>query len=345
MKRVQLTRHERERRKRVLVATLVTCVAVAMIGGSLHVMDLGTLRLDEMRAKAGYDPTEMHKHIRAAGEEIVLQEEHEGHGKDLPTYSVAEASQLLTEAEWNQLAAMATIPAGAFQMGTDDPRSNAENRPQHKVELSAYRIDKYPVTQAQYAQFVASTHYRPPLNWDKGRIPVGMKMHPVTMVSWYNARDYCKWAGKRLPTEAEWEKAARGTDARRWPWGNGMHPERLNTYYSVGRTSPVTQYPIGASPYGVMDMAGNVSEWTADIFSPYPGSGAAVKSFKPKLLDGNYEKGSDEKEQLIFRVMRGGSWKSDPFSTSTYHRNYSLPNYASDFFGFRCVAEVKGGKQ
>jgi len=341
MKRVELSEHEKQRRKRLLVATLVTCIAVAMIGGSLHVMDLGLLRLDEMRAKASYDPVEMHKHIRAAGEEISLQEEHEKRENEASTYTLAEADALLTAAEWQQLSDMATIPAGLFVMGTNDPRSNAQNRPEHRVELPAYRIDKYPVTQAQYARFIAATRYRPPLNWEGGHIQQGMKLHPVTMVSWFNARDYCQWAGKRLPSEAEWEKAARGTDGRRWPWGNGMHPERLNTYYVAGNTTAVTDYPTGASPYGVMDMAGNVQEWTADIFKPYPGANASDKIYKPKLQDESYMQGSEEKEQLLYRVMRGGSWKSDPFSTTTYHRNYSLPNYASDFFGFRCVAKVE----
>jgi iron(II)-dependent oxidoreductase len=348
MKRIKLSEREKQRRKRVLMATLVTCIAAAMIGGSLHVMDLGTLRLDEMRAKAGYDPADMHEHIRAAGEEITRQEQHEERKHEYPTYTVAEARALLPEEKWKQLDEMVTIPAGVFLMGTDDPRSNAEDHPQHRVELPAYKIDKYPVTQAQYARFVAAEHYRPPLNWEEGKIPTGMKLNPVTLVSWYNARDYCKWAGKRLPTEAEWEKAARGTDGRRWPWGNSMHPERLNTYYAVGHTSQVTAYPTGASPFGVMDMAGNVSEWTADIFTPYPGSTAKKTIFKPKLNDKTYEEGSEEKEKLLYRVRRGGSWKSDPFTTSTYHRNYSLPNYASDFFGFRCAVEAKasgsGGK-
>ncbi len=340
MHRPSLTPAARARRKRLLTATLITCIAVAMIGGSLHVMDLGSLRLQQMRAKAGYDPAEMHKHIRAAGEEIYRQLEHEKKGGNVATYSEAEAQALLAPEEWRELDATILIPAGVFIMGSDSPRTNPENRPAHKVRLPAYRIDKYPVTMAQYARFVAAMRYRPPLNWEHGRIPRGMLKHPVTMISWYNARDYCAWAGKRLPREAEWEKAARGTDGRTWPWGNRMDPSRLNTYYKERHTTPVDQFPQGASPYGVMDMAGNVQEWTADIFAPYPGTDAPDEVFEPKLLDPNYQRGSDEQERLEYRVMRGGSWKSDPFSTTTYHRNYSLPNYASDFFGFRCVTPL-----
>jgi len=327
------------------MATLVVCITLAMVGGSLHVMKLGSMRLDEMRGKAGYNVKDMHSHIRAAGEEIYLQEANEKYGATGRTYTPGEAKMLLRDEQWRDVAWTVPIPAGVFTMGSDDPRTNEQNRPAHKVRTRAYRIDKFPVTQAQYAQFVAARHYRPPLNWKDGHIPDGFELHPVTMVSWYNARDYCAWAGKRLPTEAEWEKAARGTDARRWPWGSLMHPENLNTYYKVGRTTAVNAYPQGASPYGVMDMAGNVQEWVADQFAPYPGASAPGEIFQARDVGSDYQRGSDEKERLLYFVMRGGSWKSDPFSTYTYHRNFSLPNYASDFFGFRCASDAVADKE
>jgi len=330
---------EKRRRRRWLMATLVVCITLAMVGGSLHVMKLGSMRMAEMRGRASYDVQDMHQHIRAAGEEIYVQEANEKHGDELQTYTPGEAQALLTDEQWSDVSTMVSIPAGVFTMGSDDPRTSDQNRPAHKVRTRAYRIDKFPVTQAQYARFVAAKKYRPPLNWKDGRIPRGMALHPVTMVSWYNARDYCTWAGKRLPTEAEWEKAARGTDARLWPWGSEMHPEDLNTYYKVGHTTPVNAYPNGASPYGVMDMAGNVQEWVADQFAPYPGTPAPGEIFQAKDIDPSYQRGSDEKERLVYFVMRGGSWKSDPFSTYTFHRNFALPNYASDFFGFRCATE------
>lgn len=341
MKRPRISEADKRRRKRFLVATLVTCVTLAMVGGSIHVMKLGSMRLDEMRGKATYDISEMHKHIRAAGEEVYLQEDNEKAGHRLGSYSEQEAAALLDEAQWRELESMVYVPAGVFLMGSDDPRTNDANRPMHKVRTKAYWIDKYPVTMAQYARFIAANEYRVPLNWKDGRIPRGLAMHPVTMVSWYNARDYCAWAGKRLPTEAEWEHAARGEDGRLWPWGNRMQPENLNTYYTVGHTTPVDAYPRGASPYGVMDMAGNVQEWVADEFAPYPGTQAPDEIFQAKDIDPGYTRGSEEKERLIYFVMRGGSWKSDPFSTYTFHRNYSMPNYASDFFGFRCARDAE----
>ncbi|MEW6352776.1 MAG: formylglycine-generating enzyme family protein [Pseudomonadota bacterium] len=336
---------ERERRKRYLFATLVLCVVLAMIGGTLHVVELGSLRMADMRAKATYDLSEEHARIKAAGEMAMTLAARGQSG--VAAYTSEEAGGLLTAEQWKEVESTVVIPAGAFLMGTDSVQSNDENRPQHRVELPAYRIDKYPVTNAQYARFVAATGHRPPSYWENGKIPAGQELHPVTLVSWYDAKAYAEWAGKRLPSEAEWEKAARGTDGRRWPWGDAMDPRRLNTYYNVGATTPVTAYPKGASPYGVMDMAGNVSEWTADEFLPYAGTDAPQDLFKAKA--GVVSSAADRSLKVIdlittearYKVMRGGSWKSDPFSTATYHRNYSLPHYASDFYGFRCAQNVK----
>lgn len=343
--RRQLPAAERNKRKRYLFATLVTCVALAMIGGSIHVVQLGANRMADMRSKATYDLKDEHTRIRAAGE-VAVELAEQGKGIGVATYTAEEAGSLLSLQQWQEIDSTIEVPAGPFVMGTDSEQSNEQNHPQHTVNLAAYKIDKYPVTNAQYARFVAETGHRPPANWPAGRVPTGKELHPVTMVSWFDARDYAAWAKKRLPTEAEWEKAARGTDGRRWPWGNTMDPSRLNTYYNIGATTPVTAYPKGASPYGVMDMAGNVSEWTADDFKPYPGTDAPADLFKAKAgIIGSAEDRSLKVLDLVttdalYKSMRGGSWKSDPFSTAAYHRNYSLPNYASDFYGFRCAQDI-----
>ena len=338
---------EREKRQRYLAATIITCIAIAMVFGVMHVVKLGSNRMDDMKDRATYDLSEMHEHIRAAGEEITKQREHEMQKKAERTYAWNELESLLTDRQWKELDEMVLIPAGPFKMGTDSKRSDKFNQPQHLVTLPAYRIDKYPVTHAEYAKFVVSTRHRPPLDWVNGEIPDEKYLYPVTMVTWYDARDYCEWEEKHLPTEAEWEKAARGTDGRRWPWGNQMDPDKLNTYYHVGSSTVVMKYKNGISPFGVYDMAGNVSEWTGSDFVPYEGSKAATDTFQPKKLEATSPADSSMKvadlvqTEGVYKVRRGGSWKSDPFSTSTYHRNFSMPYYASDFFGFRCAAEVK----
>jgi len=351
--RPPLTSRQKASRKRYLAAVGITCVVAVMVFGSLHVMSLGSERLLQMRDKAGYDVVDVKKHIRAAGEDLKIHSKNE-YDTDISTYTPEESQALLNAKQWHEVSAMVTIPAGSFQMGTDIFRADDQDKPAHQVITAAYRMDKYPVTHAQYARFVAQSGHRPPSAWPEGRIPQGEVLNPVTLVSWYDARSYCVWAGKRLPTETEWEKAARGVDGRRWPWGNDMDAARLNTYYNIGHASRVTGHPQGASPYGAMDMAGNVYEWTANDFGPYAGSHAAADLFKvkvPKVLsaEDRSKKVVDLviNDELRYKVLRGGSWNSDPFSTTTYHRNYESPNKASDFIGFRCVADLdsKAGKQ
>lgn len=342
--RIQLTEQQRLIRKRYLVATLVTCLALAMVFGAAHVVQLGANRMSDMRAKASYDLKDEHKHIRAAGEDITRHQIHEAQEKAVETYIESEVSALLPPEQWAEYDNVILIPQGEFIMGTDSERADIQNQPAHKVFLKEYYIDKYLVTNAQYARFVASTKRRPPLDWENGKIPDNKLLHPVTMVSWFDAKAYCKYMGKRLPTEAEWEKAARGTEGRRWPWGEVMDPAKLNTYYNVGSTTVVTRYNTGTSVYGVFDMAGNVSQWTDSDLLPYEGSKAPESVFKAKTLVASTPEDKAmnvgdlvEVEDRVFKVRRGGSWKSDPFSTSSYHRNYSMPHYASDFFGFRCA--------
>lgn len=333
-------------RKRYLFATLVTCISVAMIGGTLHVLKLGANRIKQMQEISPLDDKDKPTHLRAAGEDAFLNQQNEHRLVEHKSYSQEEVEALLAADVWSRIDTMVQVEGGPFIMGTNRDKSDDYNKPEHRITLASYKIDKYPVTNAQYARFVAATDHRPPLHWENGKIPAGQELHPVTMVSWYDAAGYAQWAGKRLPTEQEWEKAARGPDGRRWPWGNKMVVNNLNTYYSVGSTTSVLTYPNGASPYGVMDMAGNVSEWTASDFAAYDGSDASADIFKGKIAVANSPE--DQAMKVVdlmivdekYKVLRGGSWKSDPFSTANYHRNYSWPNYASDFFGFRCAADI-----
>jgi len=340
MARKPVSVKEKKRRKRLAMAVLLTCVAAAMIGGSLHVMKLGSMRMDEMRGKISYDIADVDKHERAAGEDIYIEAKHEARIDEKKAYSTEDLSKLLPVDVWKKLNLMVHIPAGTFKMGTNSVRTNDADRPVRDIHTDDFWIDKYPVTNAEYARFVIEKNYRPPLNWVDGKIPVNTEDRPVALVSWYNARDYCAWEGKRLPEEVEWEKAARGTDARRWPWGNQMDVSRLNTYYNVGHSTSVFKYEHGASPYGVMDMAGNISEWVFDVYNPYVTSKGKTIEFHPRE-DQFSGTGKENVERDVYRVMRGGSWKSDPFSTESYHRNYSLPNMASDFYGFRCASTKK----
>jgi formylglycine-generating enzyme required for sulfatase activity len=186
-------------------------------------------------------------------------------------------------------------------------------------------MDKLEVTNQEFERFVQETGYvtdaekAGDTSWryyaeDKPQ-------HPVVKVSWNDANAFCQWAGKRLPTEAEWEKAARGTDARIYPWGNQWDATRANAKEAGHRgTTAVGSFPAGASPYGVLDMAGNVAEWTTDWFKAYPGGDFYSPYFGEK-----------------YRVIRGGGWFSDQNLVRTTERSASAVELANDDVGFRCA--------
>jgi formylglycine-generating enzyme required for sulfatase activity len=240
------------------------------------------------------------------------------------------------------------IPAGSFQMGCDSSNPGAggtiplpvgscpgDEQPLHTVTLSAYSIDKYEVTNARYQACVAAGGCTAPGSVNSSmRIPYyGTSTYadyPVIYVNWRQASAFCAWAGGRLPTEAEWEKAARGSsDTRVYPWGNSA-PDCTKLNYSgcVGDTSRVGSYPSGASPYGVMDMAGNVWEWVNDWYDGnYYSVSPGVNPQGPATGWG--------------RVLRGGSWHLSDGVVRSAHRYYYDPDghdywwYVSN--GFRCV--------
>jgi eukaryotic-like serine/threonine-protein kinase len=229
-------------------------------------------------------------------------------------------------------APMVFIPAGEFLMGAadDDPFANIDEKPRHAVFLDAFWIDKYEVTNAQYKMCVVAGACLPSSGYGDDSQYNGDRQ-PVVGVSWDDAVAYCRWVGGRLPTEAEWEKAARGTDGRIYPWGNDWDPRKVNSEEGgLGRTADVGSYPDGASPYGALDMAGNVWEWVADWFvRPYP-SGRQVNPTGPA-------KGGD-------KVLRGGYWGDLQFNVRTTARFGDDPIAHGNAIGFRpVVSPGRGG--
>jgi len=217
---------------------------------------------------------------------------------------------------------MVLIPAGEFIMGSD---INWMEAPQHTAYTDAYRIDKYEVSVSEYAKFVRETGHRGPKYWFRtGGQPVpGAELMPVVNVDYYDACAYCECEGKRLPTEAEWEKAARGVDGRNYPWGNEWKPDYANTWEKgPHRGSAVNAYPQGASPYGVLNMGGNVWEWTSSWFVNYPGAETPFDFT-----------GTDV-------VLKGGSWLDFADSTRPAGRKDFTPYIRFNTVGFRCAKDA-----
>ena len=213
---------------------------------------------------------------------------------------------------------MQVVKAGAYTIGRDD--GDPLEAPVHSVTLPAFYIDRNEVTNAQYAKFVEATKRKPPANWKGATFPGGRDDFPVTGVSWQDAADYAAWVGKRLPTEAEWEAAARGSDARKYPWGN----EWQSGFANIGvRTAEVGQYPQGASPSGALDMIGNVWEWVADEITLYPGSSATLPA-PPENAVG------------ALRIIRGGAYDGDQKHDASY-RGFLDGGVPYPKVGFRCA--------
>jgi formylglycine-generating enzyme required for sulfatase activity len=223
---------------------------------------------------------------------------------------------------------MVLISAGTFVMGSG---RGGDESPAREVHLDAFFIDRYPVTNAEYAKFVQETGHPPPEHWARhgGTYLPGRDNHPVAYVCWFDARDYATWARKRLPTEAEWEKAARGADGRIYPWGNRFNSQYCNTDESeYWDTTPVDAFsPDGDSPYGVADMAGNVWEWVADWYDrDYYGHAPDRNPRGPEMGK--------------TKVLRGGSWDFSADEARCAVRNHEYPGPRHGLIGFRCAADV-----
>ena len=250
------------------------------------------------------------------------------------------AACISSAADSSDGSAMVRIPAGKFLMGSD--AGPEDERPQQQIQVAEFFIDRIPVTNAQFAQFINAkgTQAVDEQGWydtddNDARIhrregkwvaDSGAEHHPVVEASWYGAVAYCAWLEKRLPTEAEWEKAARGTDGRKYPWGNEA-PDRSRAHFGAGWNDlrPVGALPKGASPYGVLDLAGNGWEWVSSAYLSYP-----------------YDSrdGREDLTRLQVRVTRGGGHDSPPEELTATHRGRQVsrnPRGGHHNIGFRCA--------
>ena len=221
---------------------------------------------------------------------------------------------------------MVLVPAGEFTMGS--PEGDPDEKPAHKVLIDAFYMDKYEVTVKQYAVFLQESGGDRPAEWNTMNKTVNQS-RPVMGVDWADAVRYCKWAGKRLPTEAEWEKAARGTDGRLYPWGNDpptpLHANHGKKEWNNHEAlAPVGKLEDGKSPYGIYDMAGNVWEWVSDWYdNDYYKSSPSQNPTGPPTGD--------------HKVIRGGSWGSGEKDLRSTDRDNHLPLFRGLGTGFRCA--------
>lgn len=227
---------------------------------------------------------------------------------------------------------MVLIPEGPFQMGSQASGGDLDELPQHAVYLPAYYIDLEEVTQAQFSKFSKATQYPKPVVpvFQEELTLITKPELPVVAVSWNGAKDYCQWAEKRLPTEAEWEKAAGGDQSFRWPWGNDLVEKAANlTGEEDGYKflAPPGRFDTGRSPYGLYDMAGNAAEWVADWYD------ADYYKDAPFKIPKGPETGK-------FRVYRGGSWNDSPVNARVAKRFMAAPHQTSAVIGFRCAKDV-----
>jgi formylglycine-generating enzyme required for sulfatase activity len=227
---------------------------------------------------------------------------------------------------------MVFVPAGEFIMGSNVAEvrraADVDEFPQRKVWVDDFFIDVHEVTNAQYKVYVDSMKVKAPPKWVDGNYGIGEDGLPVVSITWAEAAAYAKFVGKRLPTEAEWEKAARGTDGRQFPWGGDFDRTRAN---NGDHLTPIMSYPSGVSPYGAFDMAGNAAEWVDGVYKSYPrGQGDVL----PTDLPDRKEVFSDDR-----RVYRGGSWNTFPKYLRCSNSESTTPGKRWVYIGFRCAMD------
>lgn len=238
------------------------------------------------------------------------------------------ALQLPPEITGDDGAPMALVPVGEFTMGSD--KGDDDEKPVHKVFLENYYIDKFEVSNRRFAKFVKAMLLEPPWSFADQDTPIVHADRPVRWVNWLEALGYCLWVGKRLPTEAEWEKAARGSDARIYPWGNDA-PTPAHAVFGLKEgtdtVSPIGNREAGKSPYGVRDMAGNLYEWTLDWYSDH--SYTDLTAINPRgPLEGTA------------KVQRGGSYTNSPYRLRSTFRTKGDPLEHEHNVGFRCAKDA-----
>ena len=300
--------------------------------GTLVVENVATGTYRVRAVKAGFKPWEREIQV-AANQRLTVAIDIEGL-RDVPTTIKGE-----------DRADMVLIAAGEFWMGSDD--GDERSRPRRRVHLDGYYLDRYEVTNAQFKAFVQAQGYQrqdvwSPVGWQwrmkrsslvESRYAREPKWNdprqPVVGVSWYEADAYCRFAGKRLPTEAEWEKAARGTEGRRYPWGSTFEPGRANTEEARnGRTAAVGSYATGVSPYGIHDLVGNVAEWVVDRYRrDYYRTAPERNPTGPTVGDD--------------RVVRGGSYDDDGKDAALSVRRSQSPEERTTKIGFRCAKDAR----
>jgi formylglycine-generating enzyme required for sulfatase activity len=230
---------------------------------------------------------------------------------------------------------MTLIPAGEYLRGSN--HRLPDEGPEHMATTDAFYIDLYEVTNLQYKKFIDTTNHKSPKHFRNRTYPAGKVDHPVVWVSWYDARDYCEWADKRLPTDIEWEKAGRGTDGRDYAWGDDFDVNKVNNpvrweslgMKNKGDTLPIGSFEGGKSPYGLYEMSGNVWEWTDSWYTQYPDN---------QWPSENYGE--------FYKTLKGGSWWDCSFyqcgiSAPVFNRSYFKQGIKNSSFGFRCAKDAE----